>query len=177
MRSPCADRSPTFAAHFRADAGFTLVEIMVLVVIIGLILAASIPNLQEANRTQALRESTDRYETALRRARAIAVTQRTPVRVSIDPQTGNLRVEQDQDRNGSFESELSSVNALEHHVTMGAMTLGGGGGGAATVIFDERGAPDNPGTLRLETQDGLHRVLMVSAGSGHVTVFRDPQTP
>ena len=172
MRIRSNSPGPAKCARSIGTAGFSLVEIMVLLVIVGLILAASIPNLQRANRTQALRETTDRYETALRRARGIAVTQRTPVRVTIDPQSGNLLVEQDRDRDGSFESQLASTVALEHHVILAATAFGGGGN--ATITFDERGAPDNPGTLRLETADGMHRVLMVSAGSGAVTVFRDP---
>ena len=42
--------------------------------------------------------------------------------------------------------------------------------GGQTVVFDQRGAPDNPGTLMITNGGGSAQRILVASGSGAVTV-------
>lgn len=158
--------------RLRSRSGFTLTEIAVAMVIGGIIMAIAIPNMHRANMHQNLRSTTGEIESALRRARAKAVKTRSDVRVSINPTLRSCLVEQDSDGDGSFESQLQSIE-IDEGIDIRSVALGSGG----TVVFDERGMPDNPGTLQLFVATGRGREILVAAGSGSVVISPLEHTP
>ncbi|MBM3285842.1 MAG: hypothetical protein FJY88_00605 [Candidatus Eisenbacteria bacterium] len=68
------------------NLGFTLVETMVIVVVLGLLLAASIPDFADSNRRRRVEAATDQIATALQIARQRAIATRVPHRVVLDPE-------------------------------------------------------------------------------------------
>lgn len=152
---------------FRDASGFTLVELMVSLALFGLIMVAALPNLQEANRTHRLNSAVSQIETGMRRARAAAVKTRSEVRVSIDAGNRTCTIDQDTNDDGNFETRLSRF-VIDDDVVLSAISFGGD----TAVTFDERGAPDNPGSMILRTPHGRGRQLIVAAGSGSVTIVK-----
>lgn len=146
--------------------GFTLTEAMVGLVISGILMLITIPNLQRANMHQILRSETSQIESALRRARAKAIKTRSPVRVSVNPTLRSCIIDQDSDRDGTFETMVTQFRIAES-MDITSLTMGGGDG---AVVFDSRGVPDGPGVLEMYVSSGKGRQIMLSAGSGSVVV-------
>ena len=154
----------------RSSGGFSLTELMVVLIVFGVMMMVAIPNLQRANETHSLNNAVAQIETSMRRARSIALTKRTPVRVTIDQVNRRCVVEQDFDNDGSFAVRVSE-SQFSQSVQLSSISFGGGD----VIVFDERGAPDRPGSVVLRTRDGAGRELMVPAGSGSVMVLKaDP---
>lgn len=61
--------------------GFTLIELMTVVVVVGLVLAIGVPSTANFRQTMALRSLRTQIGTDLRMARQLAVTRRAPVYV------------------------------------------------------------------------------------------------
>ena len=154
----------------RDRRGFSLLEMMVVLVVFGIAMLVAIPNLQRANQTHQLNQSVSTIEASMRRARSIAATKRIPVQVTVDVNNRECRIAADNDDDGTFEQTVAT-SELNQDVIVSEMNFGGGN----TVVFDERGAPDNPGNVVLRTRDGDGRELLVSAGSGSVMVMKAPE--
>jgi prepilin-type N-terminal cleavage/methylation domain-containing protein len=149
--------------------GFTLTEIMVTLVIFSIVMAVSFPMLAESNRNHQLLSAAARIEAALMRARSTAVTQQTPVRVSFNPDTNTLVLAQDTNRDGNFDTQMRTIN-IDGNIAFANITLDGGN----AVTFDQRGAPDNPGTIVLGNGGDAGQRVLISAGSGAVSVSAVP---
>jgi prepilin-type N-terminal cleavage/methylation domain-containing protein len=149
----------------RGDAGFTLTEIMVAVVLMGILLIAAIPNLAEYNADRKLRAATSDLEVCLRRARSSAVTRNIDVRVSLDPTAGTLVRQMDTDGDGTFETQVST-RQFPKGVRIAYASFGGG----TSVTFNGRGIPDNPGSVLLYGANDKVRLLILAAGSGAITI-------
>lgn len=146
--------------------GFTLTELMVMITIIGIGVVLAVPTLYQANQTQELRDSVSQIESAMRRARSIAATQRVPVRVTIDEEARRCTIEVDDEENGDFDRTVGTFD-IGRSLTLSDIDFGGDG----VVVFDQRGAPDASGSLVLRTPHGHGREIMVAAGSGSVMVL------
>jgi prepilin-type N-terminal cleavage/methylation domain-containing protein len=72
----------------RAERGYTLAEMLVVVVIVGLALAVAVPAMGTFFKAYRVRSASDQIVGHLRAARQIAVSQRLPVTFTIDA-TGN----------------------------------------------------------------------------------------
>lgn len=151
----------------RLQAGFTLTEIMVGLVLVGMILIAAIPNLAQYNADRKLRAAAADIEGTMRRARSTAVTRNVEVRVGINPSLGTIVRQIDEDGDGTFETQVTS-KTLPKGVTIGSASFGDN----QSVIFNGRGVPDNPGWVLLLGAHGELRLLRVAAGSGAVSVSR-----
>jgi prepilin-type N-terminal cleavage/methylation domain-containing protein len=151
------------------NRGFTITEIMVGLVIVGIIMAAALPNLARSNRNHRLVSAAAEVEGALTRARSAAVTTRDPVRVTVDAALNQLVLEQDTTDDGDFDRMMWAVN-VDDDIDISNVTFNGGN----TVIFDARGAPDNPGLLLLANGGESGQRILVSAGSGAVSVKSVP---
>lgn len=78
-----------FPGRRRGEAGYSLAEMLVVVVIIGLAAAVTIPNVGAFYRAYRIRTASDQISSHLRTARQIAVTQRVPVTFTINPSPAN----------------------------------------------------------------------------------------
>jgi type IV fimbrial biogenesis protein FimT len=154
MRKSLADRR-----------GFTLTEIMVTIVIFGIVAAVAYPNLAETNRNHRLMSAASQVEATLARARTLAVSTQDPVRVTLIAANNQLVVSQDTTGDGNFDRQMRTVT-IDGDINFTNITFGGGN----TVVFNSRGAPDNPGTLVLSNGGETGQRILVSAGSGAVSV-------
>jgi prepilin-type N-terminal cleavage/methylation domain-containing protein len=148
-----------------SNRGFTLVEAAVAMVIFGIIMAVAYPNMARSNRNHKLISAASEVESALMRARSSAVTSQDPVRVTLDVNTNQLLLEQDTTGDGNFDRMVRVVD-IDDNINFTNVAFAGG----ATVVFNGRGAPDNPGIVVLSNGGESGQRVLVSAGSGAVSV-------
>jgi general secretion pathway protein H len=79
-------------AH-RAEAGFTLLELMVVLVLMALLIGLVMPNLMHSWEREKNRVTLREFATTLRTARSEAVTRGLRVRLFLDLRTGRYRLE------------------------------------------------------------------------------------
>ena len=149
----------------RIDRGFTLVEIMVTVAIVGAVLAIAVPTVRSFTDQHKLQSATSVIEGNLRRARSAAVTKRCNVRFSLLSEAKTYALMRDTDGDGNFSIMLAN-GTLDPTVSLSDLSFGG----SDFVTFDPRGRPDNAGSVRLESRHGRAREVRVSPGSGNVSV-------
>lgn len=152
-----------------SNRGFTLTEAMVGLVIFGIIMAVSYPNLARSNRNHRLMSAASQIESTLTRARSNAVTSQDPVRVTLDAVQNQLIIEQDTTGDGNFDIQRRVID-IDDDIDFTNITFGGGN----AVVFNGRGAPDNPGIVILSNGNDTGQRVLVSAGSGAVSVKAVP---
>jgi prepilin-type N-terminal cleavage/methylation domain-containing protein len=86
----CAALRP--GASPRREAGFTLIEILLALTILGLLLSVAAINFGAFRNNQALEEGASRLETALRMARAEAANQGRRIRIAFSEEDGRVQV-------------------------------------------------------------------------------------
>jgi prepilin-type N-terminal cleavage/methylation domain-containing protein len=155
--------------RLKSNRGFTLTEAMVGLVIFGIIMAASYPNLARSNRNHRLMSAASEIEATLTRARSSAVTTQNPVRVTLNAAQNQLVVERDTTGDGNFDTQVRSVD-IDGDIAFTNVAFGNG----AAVTFNGRGAPDNPGIVVLSNGGESGQRILVSAGSGAVSVKSVP---
>jgi prepilin-type N-terminal cleavage/methylation domain-containing protein len=96
MRTPHTRRAQTLAT---AWDGFTLIEIMMVVGILGMVLAMGMPAFIQSIRRDPLRQSVSDFETACNKARAAAILRGSPVELVIRAEGGELIVVPTRDDN------------------------------------------------------------------------------
>jgi len=152
-----------------SNRGFTLTEAAVAMVIFGIVMAIAYPNLAQSNRNHRLLSAASEVEATLSRARSAAVTTQDPVRVTLDPTTNQLLLDQDTTGDGNFDRMVRIVD-IDDDIDFTNVAFAGGN----TVVFDQRGAPDNPGIVVLSNGGDSGQRVLVSAGSGAVSVRSVP---
>lgn len=76
-----------------ADAGFTLLEMLAVIVVLGLALALIVPRLSGPSPEVTLRMAGDRVQGALRLARSEAIAADRPIGVTFYPGAGTFRID------------------------------------------------------------------------------------
>lgn len=145
--------------------GFSLIEIMVVVLVVGIALATATPSMRSFYEGHKLRSATSTLESNLRRARSAAITRDSNVRMWVFDDTNSYVVMRDNDGDGNFSIPVSR-GTFDPAINAANISFGG----ADFVTFDSRGRPDNPGSMRLQSHSGKAFEILVAAGSGHITV-------
>lgn len=145
--------------------GFTLTEVMVTLLIFGIVMAVSFPLLSESNRKRQLEGAAARVEAALTHARSTAITDKTPVRVSFDPESNSLEITQDTNEDGIFDGVLRTIT-LDDDVTFADISFDA----TTAVIFSQDGTPDHAGSILLANGGSSNQRVLVAATDGKVSV-------
>ena len=90
------------------QAGFSIIELMVVVVIMTIVLAASIPALRQHSETVNLTKGSREVESSLKLARTRAVSTNIPVVVVFDTDNGTYFLFEDEDEDGNHDSAETS---------------------------------------------------------------------
>jgi len=160
---------PRFADAGRGANGFTLAEVLVIVVIIGIVAAVAIPYAVGTGDLQVI-SAASLLSNDLQYAQNVAITTQTPVIVTFSPSSESYALS-------------NASGALIHPMTKGAYSVNFANSGelgdvkivsasfgsAATVTFDELGAPSAAGVVRLQSGPHVYDVS-VAAATGKVTV-------
>jgi general secretion pathway protein H len=145
-----------------AIAGFTLLELLVVLAIIGLVLAIVPPNLMKGTGAQALKADARLVVSGLQYARTRAISLNAPVAFVIDSQTGRLSIDgKQQIGNLNASTELSALNGQRVWQT---------GSGAAIRFLPDGGSTG--GEILLSHHKTRYR-LSVNWLTGAVTTSRE----
>jgi type II secretion system protein H len=149
--------------------GFTLLEVMVVVVIFGIIIAAATPDLGRRNEWNRLEGAARSLSTHLQTARALAVSHRVPYRVVLDPEAHSYAIER-QDSDSTWVREPDVEYAAEG--IEGMQVEIGGASDAVELVMEPRGTvreEDAPATILFLGARGDSAVVSL-VRTGRVTV-------
>jgi type II secretion system protein H len=158
--------SPTAGTNNR-EAGFSIVELMVVVVIMTIVLAASIPALRQHTENVNLTKGAREVEGTLKLARTRAVSTNTPVVVVFDTDSGTFFLFQDDDGDGNHDSGETSSGVYE---TPKKVVLGDVSFARNTVTFRPTGAASETGSVELVNTRNLAQRVDLTAATGLVYV-------
>lgn len=152
--------------HRYGSAGFSLLEMMVAIVVMGVALAFTAPNIIQSARTHKLRSAAGEVQTALARARSAAVTKKATVRLDFLGGANPLYVvREDLDNDGVYD-RWTSWSRIPSGVQMTNLSFGGNN----FVSFTSSGVPSTGGSITLQVDNGQRRVIRLAPGSGAATV-------
>jgi prepilin-type N-terminal cleavage/methylation domain-containing protein len=139
--------------------GFTLVETMVVVVMLGMLLAIAIPNLATSNRRRRAEAAAEDLSTCLQLARQRTVATRIPFRVVLDPDGGRFWTERAEN-----DSTWVQDPEEEHALPIGVAWAPSAGGdtGNTDIEFEGRGT--------VQTEDAPVEVVFTNAQEDTFTV-------
>ncbi len=158
---PPKRRNPTPRSPERRGGGFTLVELVVAVLVLGILAAAAVPRFADALCRQRLDAAARRIVADLELARREAAFHATKQTVSFHPGTHNYAIApgpKDLDRrSGPYVVRLAGTPYEVHLVSAGA-------GGDSDLVFDPLGTPDSSATVVLEC--GAYRATVTLSAEG-----------
>lgn len=158
--------------------GFTLLEMMIAVVIIGVVVKIAIPNFQVWIINQRLRDDMSQIEMDIQTARMTAINRNVPVTVAFNqPAASQYTVFIDDGTGGGTARDLAQngtettliQRTLKTGITFSLVDFNGG----ATLLFNPRGFRSSPSTgnsnLELQTSQGKkYRVSVTLVGDVNV---------
>ena len=151
----------------KSEEGFTLTEMMITVLIIGIIAVLSVPNFARFIHTWKLTGDADRFASTLRTARAAAVTKNLGTVFTFDKSNGSFFYFEDANGNGALDDGeyRSATHRLASGVVFAAYTLSN-----PTLTFGAMGNTRESGTITLRNCDNRTKMVRIFGGTGNVLV-------
>jgi len=151
----------------RKNRGFTLVELMVSISIIGLIAVLSVPGFSRFLQSWKLMGDADRFASTLRMARAAAVTKNISVVFTFDTDDNTFFYFEDNDRDGNLDNNeyRSAIYRLDPGIVFTAHTLS-----TATLTFGAMGNTRESGSVTFRNSYSRTRAVRIFGGTGNVTI-------
>lgn len=140
--------APSRSQHSTRSTGFSLVELVVVMLILGVIAAIAAPRFGHASTTFRLEAAINKIEADLKYAAHMARAQSRTVEVTFDPDTDSYTIT-------GVESPLNgeanyTVNLAEPPYEVQIADVRFGGGTSSTFRIDGHGTPINTGVIRIE---------------------------
>jgi len=160
----------------KKQSGFTLIELIMVIVIIGIISYVAIANFEESNTKLQYESALQKIVTDVRYARELATTHGQGTHVYIDPLTNEYWFKwedgnyiQNPAKGGDFVVQLGTGNFNGVQITASAFS-----GGPPRLDFDTGGSPLNntntfSGTLSLVTLNSSKQIV-VYANTGFLKI-------
>ena len=162
----------------KRDRGFTFVEVVIVVLILGIMTTLALPAMNDFLRDETINAATDAVGTAVYYARTTAITTGVNHRVSFDTATDSFQVERytgGTPPDETFEIVQNPVTKRDYAMSFDDGPVGQGVdltfaafGSDAYVIFDNLGAPVTTGGVVLE-YGGKGRKIGVTATSCEIS--------
>lgn len=147
--------------------GFTLVELMIVITIIGLITVLSIPNYSRFMQNWKLDGDAQQFASAMRTARATAVMKNIEVVFSFDPAANTYSYFEDNDRDGNHDA--NEYESAEYEMSKGveitAFTLT-----SSIFTFGNKGSTPESGSVTLRNVNNKVKNIRIFGGTGNVSV-------
>jgi len=154
--------------RFRDVRGFTTTELMVGMVIVGILIAASVPNLRSYRESQRMSSACDRIAAMCRTARATARAQNHQVIISYD--TGNEEVVMHADANDDGIVDVGE--RVDRFPMPTGVFLDSSTFTNDALVFNGRGRCVEGGSIIVEGHDHVDpKRIRVSAGTGQVKIL------
>ncbi len=154
------------AARPRED-GFSLLELTVSCVIIGILFAAAVPNLRSFREAQRIASAAQEMASWCRAAQARARSENHDIIVEYRKADNVLAVIDDENNNGLTDP---GEMVTEHPIGTG-LQLASTSFTNDQLVFDSRGRATVGGTVLLQAGTGVQaKQLLIAAGTGHVTI-------
>jgi len=151
--------------HIQSRRGFTLTEIMVVIVIMGIVLVASIPAMGRFMQSWRLSGEIDHLAGFLRGARSSAIMKNRDVIFKFQMSDGTYFYFEDTDSDGVRDGDeyQSATYALEGGISIDTHTLS-----SPILIFGSRGNTNEGGTITLRNTRANTRTVSIFGGTGAI---------
>jgi prepilin-type N-terminal cleavage/methylation domain-containing protein len=149
------------------NKGFTLTELMITVLIIGIIAALSVPGFARFLNTWKLAGDADHFAATVRTARAAAVTKNIDAVFTFNDANGTFFYYEDADRDGTLDNTefRSATYRLEPGIVFAGYTLS-----STTMTFGSMGNTRESGSITLRNSYNRTRTVRIFGGTGNVLV-------
>ncbi len=151
----------------KREAGFSIIELMVVAVIMAIIVAISIPSLRSHTASVNLTKSASKVAASLKLARMRAVASNVPVIVEFDSDAGTFFLYQDEDEDGNFDSGETSAGPYEmpSNTSISSVSFTN-----STVTFNPTGSASETGNVVVASCENLAKRVDVTAPTGLIYV-------
>ncbi|UCH83246.1 MAG: GspH/FimT family pseudopilin [Candidatus Latescibacterota bacterium] len=151
--------------HLVKSRGFTLVELMFVVLVIGLMLLMSLPGFGRFLQTWKLHGEIDRMASTMRAARSAAIMKNIDAVFQFDVIRGTYSYFEDEDGDGSRDNDeyRSATHNLPPGITFDSHTFG-----ATTITFGPRGNTTQSGSITMGNTLHKTRQLSLFGGTGNI---------
>jgi type IV fimbrial biogenesis protein FimT len=151
----------------RKQRGFTLVELMISISIMGLITILAVPGFTRFLQSWKLQGDANHFATVLRTARAAAVTKNISVVFTFDTDDETFFYYEDGNRNNSYDNNEyhSATYSLETGIGFAGHTLS-----SSTLTFGSMGNTRESGSVTLRNTFNRTRTVRIYGGTGNITI-------
>jgi prepilin-type N-terminal cleavage/methylation domain-containing protein len=151
----------------RSVRGFTLTELMIVITIMGVLLAVSVPALSRYYSNWRLNGAASQMAMSLRAARSTAVNKDIETVFLFDKDAGQYHILEDANGNGDADAgeRESTVQDLPTGVTIDDFTVP-----QESVSFNSKGSTQDGGVIVVRGRGNYELQIRVYSGTGNVQV-------